>query len=237
MYFVRSPIRPVPALAFLVEPHARTPCLVVFIPGLLDGPETIRDRELARHLRATGARCDSVAIDATYRYYFGAEIGSVLYADVLLPATVRGYEEIWLVGFSLGGLGAVLTARAHPELVDGVILLSPFLGLEGVGRDVSAAGGLAEWRPPDPLPDVLVDDNFTLLVWAWLQRLHTDPDNMPDVFVGWANGERLSTGAELLAAVLPAERSLEVEGGHGWASWTPLFVELATRAGIGRGGR
>lgn len=232
-YFARSPIRPVPALYFQHDAAARARCLVVFLPGLMDGPETIRDRELPRALARTGSPCDAVAVDATYRYYFGAHVDEVVYDDVLVPAAARGYDEIWLVGISLGGLGAVLTARAHPRIVDGVVLLSPFLGLDGVLDEIEGAGGLAEWRPPHPLPP-LEDATFTVLAWAWLRGLDTDPGSMPEIYVGWAEGERVERGAQLLAAALPDGHTLHVEGRHGWDAWTPLFTELATRAAIGR---
>ena len=235
MYFARSPIRPVPALAHYREAGVRQRCLVVVVPGLGDGSGVALEHDLPRRLEGAGARCDTVALDATYRYYFGTEIADVLYADVLLPAAARGYEEIWLVGISLGGLGAVLTARAHPELVDGLVLLSPFLGLDGARDDVLAAGGLAEWHPPEPMPPALVDQNFSMFVWAWLRGHVTDRASMPETYVGWARGERLETGARLLGDVLPEGHALSVEGTHGWTSWTALFDELARRARIGQG--
>jgi pimeloyl-ACP methyl ester carboxylesterase len=231
-YYVRSPIRPVPALAFQRDPDVRARCLVVFLPGLMDGPETIRDRALPSILGALGSPCDSVAVDATYRYYFGSHIDEPIYEDVLVPALARGYEEIWLVGVSLGGIGAIMTARAHPRLIEGVIVLSPFLGLENVVREIEAAGGLEAWDPPDPVPE-LHDSNFTTVVWAWLRGYVTDPDAMPELWVGWANGERLEPGAAMLAAVAGEGHSMSVDGSHGWASWTPLFTELARRARIG----
>lgn len=235
LYFSRSPIRPVPALAFYADAETRARCLVVFLPGLMDGPETIRDRALPSVVRASGAPCDSVAVDATYRYYFGAAIDEVIHDDILVPATVRGYEEIWLVGISLGGLGAALTARAHPALVDGVILLSPYLGLEEIVRDIAAAGGLSAWEPPESArAGVPRDADFTLFVWAWLHGLVTDPASMPELYVGWVEGERLAPTSELLAAALPASHSFSVEGSHAWASWNAIFAELATRAPLGR---
>lgn len=214
-------------------PAARARCLVIFVPGLMDGPDSFLEHGFARAV-AERTPCDSVAVDLTYRYYFGAGAGDVLWEDVLAPAVARGYEELWIVGTSMGSLGATLLAREHGELVDGMIMLSPFLGLEEVTAEIDRAGGLASWRPPGDLPEEIGDATFTLFVWSWLRGYVDDPGSMPDLYVGWANGERLEPAARTLAAVLPEGHTIGLGGGHGWATWRPLFDELLGRARIGR---
>jgi pimeloyl-ACP methyl ester carboxylesterase len=233
-YYARSPTRPVPALAFRRHPEARSPCLVIFIPGLGDGPDTFVDHHFPRALHRSGARCDSVAVDATYRYYFGGAIAEVLHEDVLAPAIARGYREIWLVGISLGGLGAALLARAHPDAIAGLVLLSPFLGLEPTLLEIERAGGLAAWQPPAPRADQPEDAQFTLFVWSWLRGYVDDPDGMPPLYLAWANGERIEPGARLLAAALPEGHAFSIDGEHQWSTWTTLFGRALDVAPIGR---
>jgi pimeloyl-ACP methyl ester carboxylesterase len=233
-YFTRSPIRPMPALAFLHDAGRVAPCLVIFVPGLMDGPDSFLEHEFPQALGRSGAACDSVAVDATYRYYFGADVASVLYEDVLFPAAARGYEEIWLVGISLGALGTLMLAREHADLIDGIILLSPFLGLDDVVGPIGAAGGLAAWRAPDPMPARLADDNFTLFVWSWLRGYVDDPDAMPELYVGWSEGERVAPAATILGSALAPEHALSLAGHHDWASWGPLLDQLLARARVGR---
>ena len=56
------------------------------------------------------------------------------------PALARGVTTIWLAGISLGGFGALRYAEAHREIVEGLLLLSPFLGSRGLIAEVAAAG-------------------------------------------------------------------------------------------------
>lgn len=232
-YFTRSPTRPVPALAFLRDGNVRQPCLVIFVPGFLDGPDTYREHGFPDDVLRSGAACDSVAVDLHSRYYSEPRVSDVLYEDVIVPALGRGYESIWVVGISMGGLGATMLARAHPEAIDGLILLSPFLGNPEQARAIEADGGLSEWRP-GTLPAEMTQDNYSLFLWAWLRNVVADPDSMPPIFLGWAEEERLAPAARLLGAALPEGHSLTTPGGHNWATWRPIFQQLLARARVGR---
>ncbi|MDQ3032407.1 MAG: alpha/beta hydrolase [Myxococcota bacterium] len=233
-YFTRSPSRPLPGLAFLRDGDVRQRCLVVFVPGFLDGPDTYREHRFPDEVLRSGAACDSVAVDLHMRYYAEPGVADVLYEDIIAPAIARGYEDIWLVGISMGGLGATLLARQHPEAIDGLILLSPYLGDPSVARRIDEAGGLAEWTPGE-LPAQMNEENFTVFLWAWLRGLIEDPDAMPPIFLGWAEGEQLAPVARVLGAALPEGHTLTVEGDHNWATWRPIFRELLSRARIGLG--
>lgn len=223
-YFTRSPSRPLPALEFRRSVAEREGCLVVFFPGFLDGPDTFEQYGFPRDVLGSGAHCDSVAIDLHYRYYGEMGVADLVYEDVLAPAVVRGYREIWLVGISMGGLGALLTAQRHPELVQGIILLAPFVGEESTVREIDAAGGPAAWRPPHGLASApWTQENYTQHLWAWLRRYHTDPDAMPPLYIGWGADDRLGPADRLLASMQPEGHVFTTPGAHNWATWTPLF--------------
>jgi pimeloyl-ACP methyl ester carboxylesterase len=229
-YFTRSPLRPMPAL-YAQAGAQRSRCLVVMMQGILDGPEAFLEHEAVRDLQRSSP-CDAVMVDTNFRYYFGARIADALYEDVLHPAIARGYEEIWLVGVSLGGLGAVLLAREHPQAITGIVLLSPFLGVDPVLSEVTSHG-LAAWRPPR-LPRRVEDPQFTAAVWSWLRGYVTDPDAMPAMYVGWAEGELREPMSRTLADVLPVEHVAHVEGRHDWAAWSQLWRTLLREAEPGR---
>jgi pimeloyl-ACP methyl ester carboxylesterase len=230
-YFSRSPTRPVPAL-FQRTGTTRASCLVIFLPGLLDSPDSFLDHGMVRDLRESGAPCDAVMVDLHYRYYFDGHASDVIYEDVLLPAVARGYKEIWVVGISLGGMGATLLAREHGASLAGIVLLSPFLGIEPIRSEVVRTG-LPDWHP-GPLPRAIDDATFTRFVWAYLRGYVDDPDEMPPMYVGWAEGETQDAPSRTLAAVLPSDRVATVEGRHDWDAWTRLFRTLIARARPGR---
>jgi pimeloyl-ACP methyl ester carboxylesterase len=230
-YFSQSPMRPIPAL-FARTSDARQHCLVVFLPGLLDGADSFLEHGMVRDLFASGAPCDAAIVDLGYRYYFGAQVADVLYEDVLHPALARGYDEVWVVGISLGGLGATLLARQHGEAIAGVMLLSPFLGIDPTMHEVASAG-LREWHPPH-LSSTVDDTTFTAHVWAYLRGYVDDPDELPPLYVGWAEGESRERMATTIADVLPSEHTAHVAGGHDWQAWTQLFRTLIAVARPGR---
>lgn len=231
-YFSRSPTRPLPALFARTSGMDHARCLVVLVPGLLDDPQSFVDHGALEALVESGAPCDAIGVDLHYRYYFGGEAADVLYEDVLFPALARGYDEIWIVGISLGALGATLSIREHGASIAGVILLSPFLGIDPVRREVVETG-LRDWRP-GPLPRAIDDASFTRFVWATLRGYVDDPDELPPLYVGWAEGETQDGPSRALAAVLPSDHVATVEGRHDWASWIPLLRTLLARARPGR---
>ena len=64
-YFSRSPTRPVPALFARTSGGEHARCLVVFVPGLLDGPDSFVEHDALAALAESGAPCDAVGVDWT----------------------------------------------------------------------------------------------------------------------------------------------------------------------------
>lgn len=234
-YYSRSPSRPVPALSFQRDRAARQSCLVVFMPGFGDTPDTYREHGFAEDLINSGAACDAVAVDAHFRYYGRGEAEDAVFEDIITPAVTRGYEEIWVVGISMGGLGASLLTMKHRDLIDGVVLLAPFLGDESVHRDIRAAGGLSEWEAPRGLRRPIDATNYTAHLWSFFQGYVDDPDAMPPLFIGWGDDDHLEGPDSLLAAVQPEGHVFNAPGGHNWATWRPLWQRILQVAPIGRG--
>jgi pimeloyl-ACP methyl ester carboxylesterase len=228
---LRSPTRPVRAVAIQEHGGARSSCLIVFLPGFGDDASTYLEHGFPQHMMASGIQCDSVLPNLHVRYYTegDATVAQILNEDVLAPAQARGYEHIWLVAISMGGLGASLLAEAHPDAIEGVIYLSPYLGEEGVIRSIQDAGGLGEWRAPERVGPV-TRANYTESIWAFFQRAADDTAGTPELYLGWADGEPLSPAAEMLAETLPEGHTAHIEGGHTWTTWQPLFAELLARA-------
>ncbi len=125
----------------------------------------------------------------------------------------------------MGGLGTLLVARDNPELVDGIVLLAPFLGDEAVIRSVVDAGGLRAWEPP-PIEEPVDQEHYSEALWAWLKGYADHPDERPPLFLGFGTEDRLAPAARTLAAVLPADRVLTASGGHSWSTWSVLWRRL-----------
>ena len=206
---------------------SRPQTLLVMLPGASSLPEEFLQEGFVLALRERRLALDVALVDAHLGYYKDRTILERLQADVIAPARAKGYRKIWLVGVSLGGLGALIQARAQPADADGLMLLAPYLGERRVTDAVQADGGLKAWRgaAPDPVPE---DDD--LLLWQWLQAYSTAPTLRPPLYLGYALGDRLAPANQLLAASLPADNVFTTAGGHDWPEWRRLWNRMLESA-------
>lgn len=228
-YFVRGAQDPIDALEVRRDPDQRSHCLVVLMPGLGDTADLFLHYGFVDDALRAGTRCDFVAVDAHLAYYGDNSLRRRVGQDIVLLASARGYREIWIVGISMGGLGAMLVARDHPGLVDGVVLIAPFLGDEAVARSVERAGGLADWEPP-VIRDPDSREEYSAALWGWLRGYVEHPDRMPELYVGCGTEDPLLPTSRLLQPIVPRERFATVPGGHGWSTWRVLWRRLIARA-------
>jgi pimeloyl-ACP methyl ester carboxylesterase len=232
---VRSASAPVPTWVADVTPGSRNEgCLVVVLPGLGDRALDLSERGMLRDARAAGLPCDVALVDAHFTYYREQNLVERLHEDILAVAADRGYRTVWLVGISLGAYGAVLTARAHPELVDGVVLIAPMLGIPNrtrdVVREIQEDGGLRAWaRGTEAVPRARHHFREPRLVWSWLHAVVTDEQAEHDVYLAYGDEDRFAWKHEVLAEALPPEHVVRIEGGHDWGTWSALWRELLTR--------
>lgn len=204
-------------------------CLIVFLPGAGDHAETYEQHGFVDGVRAHGLAADVISADATLGYYLRGLLLPRLHEDVLAPALAKGYEHVWLVGISMGGMGALMTARTFPGLASGVVLLGPYLGDAAIARDIAAAGGLRSWEP-GPLPAQLTEEMYQRQVWAYLKD--TTSRGAPKLYLGFGESDRLAAQARVLAAALPEGHAASAAGGHDWPPWTRLFEGVLTRSAL-----
>jgi pimeloyl-ACP methyl ester carboxylesterase len=227
-YITKTAKVPMPVIHHAAS--GETDGLIVFLPGFGDGPEAFDRNGLLEIVREIAPTYDVVATDAHFAYYRKQNVVRRLHADVIEPIAGR-YEHVWLVGASMGGLGASSYAMEHSDIVDGVILLAPYLGDEDVIAEVERAGGLQKWQAPN-LADIedQAERHFYAL-WEWYQGYAGPPHRaMPTIYLGFGNQDRLRQANQLLADVLPVDQVRSSDGGHKWTVWTPLFRNLLGRA-------
>jgi pimeloyl-ACP methyl ester carboxylesterase len=127
-----------------------------------------------------------------------------------------GSNRIWLAGISLGCQAILRCVRLRPGLVEGLILLTPYLASTGLIAEIGRAGGLCRWSASNVRRD---EPERALLTW-----LATTPlGELPRILVGRALGDRFVATATMLAELLPAEQVTSVSGEHDWASWRALW--------------
>jgi pimeloyl-ACP methyl ester carboxylesterase len=196
--------------------------LIVFLPGYLSSPEDFDKENFIYSLRKAYPKSDSVAIDAGLGYYTKNMLPERLLEDVIKPGRKAGYARIWLVGISIGGSGALWYLTKYPETINGVLLLSPFLGDEKLIKEIETSGGLQSWEPKIP-PDA---DDYQRAQWLWLKQ-HLAPGNtLPLLALGFGDQDRFYKENMLLARSLPIGRVFLIKGGHRWETWAALFTEF-----------
>lgn len=190
--------------------------LVVVLPGRADDLDDLRDSGIAGAVQRAWPDADVVLAELTLDYFLAERAIPRLHREIIAPARGR-YEAVWIVGASLGGMGALLYDREHPGVADGLVLLAPYLGEPALHAEIRAAGGLAAWRAGAPRP---VDaGSWQRELWRHVQSLPTQPD-APRVWLAYGDEDRLRDPMPLLAQALPAAHVRIYDGGHDWTVWT-----------------
>jgi pimeloyl-ACP methyl ester carboxylesterase len=207
------------------SPQQPGKCLFVLLPGAGDHAERFREQGFVEDLQNSKLSIDIRAVDATMGYYMKGTLLDRLKADVITPAKARGYEEIRLVGPSMGGLGSLLYSRMHSAEVTGVLAIAPFLGDKDLIEEITAAGGLRQWQAP-PRAAAMSRDNYQRELWRWLQGATQGHEPAPAIFLGYGTSDRLSPADALLAGALPTSRVFLTTGGHEWPAWRRVLASF-----------
>jgi hypothetical protein len=210
----------------------RARCLVVFLPGFGDDAEDFERNGFVAEVKRHGLSVDMVAAQATLGYYTRGSFPVRLEADVVGPRW-RDYEQVWLIGVSMGGMGTVYYSRAQTAEVTGILALAPYLGDRGLSDEIRTHGGLPHWQGP-PRVEVMTEDNYQRELWRWLQAVTRGAERGPTIYLGYGNSDRLATQDMLLAAVLPPGHAFRVDGAHDWDTWKTLLGQFLQSSDFSR---
>jgi pimeloyl-ACP methyl ester carboxylesterase len=189
------------------------------LPGSGDKAADFIKNGFIKEIEASGFRADAVAVDAHLGYYVKRNLLPRLLDDVVLPAKKMGYKNIWLLGISMGGLGAVIYAKHYPHTINGLILLAPFLGYPAVLDEISTAGGLTQWSPKEPIDK----DDYEHEIWKWLKGYTRPNVKLPYLVIGYGNDDWFKAASSLLGESLPNDQVYVLPGEHDWDTWCKIF--------------
>lgn len=215
---------PIGTVNFMQSGAGRHQTLLVFLPGLRDSAEVYADEGFIAAARACGIEADMVGVEAHLGYYVEKKFLQRLQEDIIAPAKRQGYRQIWLVGISLGGFGALWYDVEHPDDLTGVVALAPYLGEPPVVSEVGLAGGLAAWKPST---ESALDDQRK--IWRGLKAYQLREKNSSRVFLGYGRQDKFAQADGLLAAVLPGDQVFTTDGGHDWQTWRVLWDRVLPR--------
>jgi pimeloyl-ACP methyl ester carboxylesterase len=206
------------------SPPGTDKVMLVMLPGATHKPADFAHYGFIQALRQRNLPVDTALVDAHLGCYLERSLVNSLTEDVITPARARGYKRIWLMGISLGGMGALMYAREHSEEIAGVVVLAPFLGVRGTIEEIVRAGGIDQWQPGTIAPR---DDERHLL--AWLKTYEGANPAWPAIHLGYGTGDRFIAASAMLGKRLPPARIVTTAGGHDWKTWSTLWEKLLDR--------
>lgn len=221
------------------QANARAETLLVFLPGAYLDPSDFEREGFVSAVRERDLAADVLLVDANVSYYYDQTFIERLSADVLAPHRALGYKQIWLVGISIGGFGALTHELSRPGMVDGIVALAPYLGRRPLGAEIHKAGGLQAWEVPEGPPP---DDEMDRKLWPWLKQYthRASARKLPPLYLGYGLADRFAANHRLLADALPQNQVFTTEGGHDWPQWSRLWrrvVDVLPLPSFKAGGR
>ena len=192
--------------------------LLVMLPGVGMEASDFADHGLVSAAHELGLAVDIVATRPDLDLYLDGDFATALHHAVIEPALAQGYTRIWLLGISLGGMGALLYASRYAAHVEGIVLLAPFLGTQGLLAEIVAAGGLTKWSPAHSSATAA-----ERIMLAWLQEFLASGPVRPALYLGCGDADRFARGHRLLMEHLPAHVIVSNGGGHDWRTWLDLW--------------
>lgn len=215
---------------YLDQESSSSKSLIIMLPGAYDSPANFLAQGFVLALRLRNIAADVMMADAQVDYYTDQQIVSRLHTQLVQPARSKGYEQIWLVGISLGGYGSLLYSQKYPEMINGLFLMAPFMGPRNIPLEIQQQGGLKYWQAGN-----IPDDDYDRKLWLWLQR-YCLPYNWtrPLIYIGYGTEDRFIGSSRLLEQILPPEQALTVPGGHDWLAWQKLWLKFLDVAPLPR---
>jgi pimeloyl-ACP methyl ester carboxylesterase len=192
--------------------------LFVFLRGIGGSHHSFEEKGLVAEVWARGLPFDMAAPNAHFGYYGDRNLVTRLKEDVIDPARARDYKKIWLVGVSMGGLGALLYLMERPQDIAGVYLIAPYLGTESFLAEIEAAGGVRQWNPGG----YNAEKDWQRMLWHWMKTAIADsPAKI--VYLGYGTNDPYKSGQQLLAPLLPRDRVYSIDGGHDYKTIKALW--------------
>jgi len=221
-----DPSKPIPT-DFIPAPQPAHR-LVIVLPGRGDGLAGLQRAGIAQAIQSQWPDADVTLSGLAIGYYLQGGAIRRLHDEIVVPARSRGYREVWLLGASLGGMGALMYDGQYPHTVDGLVLMAPYLGEKPLLDAIAAAGGIAKWNP-GPVPAAVDGDNFQHELWRYLHGWSQDPSRARNVWLAYGDRDYLRDTMPALTPLLPPSHVLLRQGRHAWTVWTPATRDVLAR--------
>lgn len=160
-----------------------------------------------------------LGVHSHFGYYRERIIEERLSEDIIKPARANGARQVWILGVSMGGLGSLVYRQRHPEDLEAVILMAPYLGeWDELGVYVKDPQLARESGDPDFVE-----------IWDALTSIPVDD---PAITLAYGESDDNNNQHRWIASLLDDSRVVSGPGGHNWSAWKNLWPEALQRSGL-----
>ncbi len=199
--------------------------LVVLIPGANQPLEELRSGGFLTAVRDRDLDIDIALMAPQPAHLLDRSALAELRSEIVLPARSSGRVRVLLAGISWGGFLALLYAADYPDDLDGICLLSPYLGNRMMTHELLSFDSLASWSAATfDTHDELTEERR---VWRYVAA--HQPNNPLIRYLGFGSSDRFAQSQRLLASQLSLQAVDIVTGGHDGSVWRRLWHRLADR--------
>lgn len=202
--------------------------LIIVLSGMFSDEESLKQHGLHTVIQKSWPDADVLLTAARLPYYSEGVLTQRLHDEIIKPARDERYDQVWLAGGSMGGLGALMYEREYPGQVTGIVLLAPRLGNGELIDEIHRSGGIGAWNP-GPLPAEMNGDNYERQVWKMIKLRGKQRDFLHRVWLICGTEDRMLPGARLLAPQLLPSQYIERPGGHDWDFWVSATEQIFAR--------
>lgn len=225
LFFAKQSSTPIPLLytSHFADIGRKSDNLIVLLPGIMDKHSQFENAGFIDQARRQNLDADIILADTHIGYYVQKFLIERLEEDIIQPAAAAGYQEIWIGGASLGGLGVSLYASEKERDLFGAILIAPYLGEKSIIRQIEKAGG------PQKLLESKALSPHLLKTWDWLSKYFEEPSRSPKLYLGYGENDKFAYSHSFLSEVLPSSQVIRIAGGHDWETWAAIWTQLLDR--------
>ncbi len=197
--------------------------LVIFFPGRKDSPQDFIEHGFLERLWKSGVNADALLVNAHLGYYASETLTERFELDILPLIEQGDYQEVWVVGISLGSLGVLLLDQDHPGIFDKMVLIAPFLGnkkallkelqtKEANNWDFDAAG---------------LERDFQVKLWEHLQAVSDNEEYLDRILLGYGGNDRFVEWQQIFGTLFSSEQIfVDPEGKHRWNAWERIWERM-----------
>jgi pimeloyl-ACP methyl ester carboxylesterase len=193
--------------------------LVVLLHGLGGGAANFVTYGTVAEILDCRPDANLYGANSHFGYYRERVLIERLHADIIQPARAAGIDRIWFLSVSLGGMGSLIYQSEHPEDIEGMILMAPFLG------DWDELEAYIE----DPLNDNASSEAAFVKVW---RNLDSQQSLQAMLTLAYGEDDSMNRQHQWLASLLAENRVIAASGEHDWAVWQKLWPQALQRSGL-----